>query len=168
MRSKLSEMAVVFVILVAAVALWFVADRFPDSLKYARVDSDFWPKLICASLALVSALQLLQQAIGLRAAYASQGIASSSRLDPAYVARLVLIGGLILAYFLALQWTGFVLSTLVFLWAASFATPYANLKAKLLFAPLFTIGLCLFFTHALTLPLPRGEGIFYDISLLLY
>ncbi|TYC67798.1 tripartite tricarboxylate transporter TctB family protein [Stappia sp. BW2] len=168
MRSKITEMVVVFAILVAAVAMWFVADKFPNSMKYARIDSDFWPKLVCGALAVVSFLQLLQQAVGLRASLQSASAGTRSSVDPAYVARLVLIGGLILAYFFALQWLGFVIATLLFLWAASFATPYSNLTAKLLFSPLFTFGLCLFFTRGLSLPLPRGQGIFYDLSLLLY
>lgn len=59
-------------------------------------------------------------------------------------------------------------STVVFLLAASLLLPLKRMATRLLFAPLFTAALTLFFTRALSLPLPRGTGVFYQLSLLLH
>jgi hypothetical protein len=92
------------------------------------------------------------------------GNAAARHVNRGYVQRLALIAALTVAYFIGLQYTGFPLATLLFLWAASSLLPYKNTIAKIVFAPVFTLFMGLFLSRALSLPLPRGVGIFYEFS----
>jgi hypothetical protein len=167
MLSRLIDAVAAVGILAASIWLWIVADGFPEMRRYEGVDTDFWPKIVFATIAVLSAILLAQK---LRALFAGGEGASWSGhgIDRGMVIRLGLTAGLILGYYIALQVVGFVLSTVVFLWAASFVTRYDNLRAKLIFAPVFTGLLLVVFTRVLSLPLPRGRGIFNDFSLLLH
>ncbi len=167
MLSRLTDAVVAAGLFAASIWLWIVADGFPAMKRYEGVDTDFWPKIVFATIALLSGILLLQKALAL---FAEGGGAAwtAPRIDRAAAVRFMLTGGLIVGYFYALQPVGFLVSTMVFLWAASFVTPYDNLRAKLIFAPVFTAGLLLLFTRVLSLPLPRGRGIFNDLSLLLH
>jgi len=45
--------------------LWTVADGFPESRRFAQIDTDYWPKHVFAVLILVSGALLAQKLIGL-------------------------------------------------------------------------------------------------------
>jgi putative tricarboxylic transport membrane protein len=167
MLSRLTDAAAAAAIFAASIWLWIVADGFPAMPRYAGVDTDFWPKIVFGTIAVLSGILLVQKTLALRVG-AEGGTDRAGGFDKAVLIRLVVTGGLILGYFFALQPVGFVVSTMVFLWAASFVIPYDNLRAKLIFAPVFTGILLLLFTRVLSLPLPRGRGIFNDLSLLLH
>lgn len=166
MLQRLADLAFAVAILVGSIVLWITADKFPISRKYAQIDTDYWPKIVFASLGLLAAALVVQKVLALRNAVTEGEDAGLP--DAGNLVRLGITGGLILAYFYAMQWIGFLFATVLFLWAASFVIPYRNLMAKLVFAPAFTVLLTLFFTRALSLPLPRGSGIFYDLSLKLF
>ncbi|EEX12520.1 conserved hypothetical protein [Citreicella sp. SE45] len=172
MLHKLSEVVVFAAMTIASVALWFTADALPVSRRYEQVDSDLWPKLVFGALALCCAVHLAQKVAGLIAA-PSGGPRSEDEVIEAYTPdgyylRLVLTGALIVGYFIALQYIGFLLATMIFLWVGSWILPYRNTLAKLVFAPVFTILLAAFFSYGLSLSLPRGSGIFYELSQALF
>lgn len=172
MLHKLSEVVVFAAMTIASIALWFTADALPVSKRYAQVDSDMWPKMVFGALAVCCAIHLAQKVAGLIAAPSGTPRSVEEELEaftpPGYHLRLILTGALIVGYFFALQHVGFLLATLVFLWAGAFILPYRNMLAKLLFAPVFTLLLAAFFSYGLSLSLPRGKGIFYDLSQALF
>jgi hypothetical protein len=170
----LRSLDLLFVCLVFGLSIWLwtVADGFPESRRFAQIDTDYWPKHVFGALVLVSGALLAQKLLGL---WRAGGFASSKALDDApapgdrmAAVRIAGMLGLVAGYVVGFQYLGFALATLLFLWAGSFVLPYRNRLAKLVFAPVFTFALTLFFAHALTLPLPRGTGPFYQLSLLLY
>jgi hypothetical protein len=152
--------------------LWTVADGFPDSRRFAQIDTDYWPKHVFALLILVSGALLAQKLLAFwrtRGQPADASSAPEARAgDRVAALRIAAMLGLVIGYVFAFKYLGFALATLLFLWAGSFVMPYRNLIARLCFAPAFTLALTLFFSHALTLPLPRGTGPFYQLSVLLY
>ncbi|MBU2960737.1 tripartite tricarboxylate transporter TctB family protein [Citreicella sp. C3M06] len=172
MLYKLSEVVVFAAMTIASVALWFTSDALPVSKRYAQVDSDMWPKMVFGALGICCAIHLAQKVAGLIAAPSGGPRTLDEELEAyvpqGYYTRLIVTGALIIGYFFALQYVGFLLATLVFLWAGSFILPYRNTLAKLLFAPAFTLLLAAFFSYGLSLSLPRGTGIFYDLSQALY
>lgn len=174
MIRRASDSAFMAFVMLASIYLWLEADTFPTFPRMGPVDSDFWPKIVFGLLAVLAGLYLVQTLV-LKPFWKirePQAAAPDEEADPAArragTVRLLGIAALTFAYFLGLQYLGFVPSTVVFLLAASLLLPLKRMATRLLFAPLFTAALTLFFTRALSLPLPRGTGVFYQLSLLLH
>lgn len=166
MLHKITEVVVFATMTIASIALWFTADALPVSKRYAQVDSDLWPKLVLGALAICCTIQLAKKLVEMRAP--SSGAFLAGYMPIAYYLRLGLTAALIVAYFISLQYIGFLLATVLFLWAGAWIMPYRNTAVKLAFAPAFTLLLTAFFSYGLELSLPRGAGIFYDLSQALY
>jgi len=169
MTKRLVDLA--FAALLFGVSIWFwtIADALPESRRFAGADADFWPKIVFGALALVAGAQVIHSAFGLRHAIETAPETSVDTANKrAGALRVGAMGALILGYYFGFQYMGFVAATMLFLWLASLVVPYRSLAVRLIFAPVFTFALALFFTRVLSLPLPRGRGIFYDLSLLLY
>lgn len=166
---KLSEVVVFALMTIASIALWFTAEALPVSKRYAQVDSDLWPKLVFGALAFCCAVHVAQKVASLCVAQSGDPASEKTTLKSAkpegYYLRLTMTASLIIAYFFALQYVGFLLSTLIFLWAGAWLLPYRNIVAKIAFSPIFTLFLGAFFSYGLSLSLPRGTGVFYEISL---
>lgn len=169
MAARLLDVAFAGLLFGLSIFLWFVADGFRESPRFEQADADFWPKIIFATMALITGTLVVRGLIGLRT--------KSQSAEPAFnmttehwlsVTRVAVMGALILGFFFAFQYVGFILSTFAFLLLASFVIPYKNNVIRAVFAAGFTILLVLFFTKALQLPLPRGVGVFYDFNLLFY
>lgn len=168
MLFKLSEVIIFAAMTVVSIALWFTADALPVSKRYAQVDSDLWPKLVFGALAVCCAIHFAQKVAGLRSTPTATEAMLKGAVPAGYHRRLVITGALVLGYFFALQYIGFLFATLIFLWAAAWILPYRSIVAKLAFAPVFTLLLGAFFNYGLSLSLPRGTGVFYDLSQALF
>lgn len=169
MAHRLLDLAFASLLFGLSIYLWFVADAFPVSRRFAQADADFWPKIIFATMALISGLIAIRTFSSLIRNRAQ--MAGALRVTPDIRAATVRIGAmaaLILAYFVAFQHVGFIIATFTFLTLASFVIPYQNNWMRIVFAAVFTVALVLFFTRALELPLPRGTGVFYDLNVLFY
>jgi putative tricarboxylic transport membrane protein len=171
---RASDSAFMAFIMLASIYLWLEVDTFPTFPRRGPVDSDFWPKIVLGTLAVLAALYLAQT-LYLKPFWkvrAPKTTVPEEEVDTAArwagTVRLLGIAALTFAYFMGLQYLGFVPSTVVFLLLASLLLPLKRMATWLLFAPLFTAALKLFFTRALSLPLPRGTGVFYQLSLLLH
>ena len=148
----------------ASASLWFVAGNFDVFGAPGPVGPAFWPRLIIAGVFLLSlGLAVKAVAAGLPAAETPHG--DGPRIN---VGRMVLTAALIVGYFYALQYAGFLISTIVFLGIGINLLPYGNRTAKLIFPFAFTIVIILFFAYALSLPLPRGTNYFYNINSYFY
>lgn len=169
MAARLLDVAFAGLLFGISIYLWIVADGFPESRRFAQADADFWPKIIFGTMAFITGIMVLRGLAGLRGAGPSDAPAFAMTSEHwASVARIGAMGGLILAFYFALQTIGFPISTAVFLLVASFVIPYRNHVLRVGFALVFTVLLVLFFTKALQLPLPRGTGVFYEFNVLFY
>jgi putative tricarboxylic transport membrane protein len=176
MSKRFYEFAFATFLFVGSLYFWYLTTEFPVSRRYANVDSDFWPKLVFGLLAILSAVLMIRHLIV--EPFWKPGPAEiiaqaddepvSPGLTAPQIARLAIMAGLILAYFFGLQYMGFVVATILFLFAGSFVLPYRRYVIQAVFPIVFTFGMALFFSNVLSLPLPRGEGVFYDFSLLLF
>lgn len=167
MSRRVIDLAFASTLCLASIYLWIVADGFPGSPRYAQIDTDFWPKIVMGLMAVLTGIIALQNAASLLRER-GMGAADLIALDWRAIGRMAAMAGLVVAYFLAFGRIGFLLATLAFLWIAAFALPGGRPLAKLIFAPVFTIALTALFSRVLTLPLPRGQGVFYQFSLLFY
>jgi hypothetical protein len=167
MSKRALDFAFAAVLCGACIYLWFIADSFRGSPRYAQIDTDFWPKIVTGLAAVLTAIIATQNGIGwLR----ERGGVGGDRfyLDWWRIARMAAMGGLVLVYFVAFNQIGFLISTVAFLWVAAFALPGGAFWTKVVFPPLFTIALTALFSRVLDLPLPRGQGMFYEFSLMFY
>lgn len=148
-----------------SVYLWFAAGHFPVFGAPSPIGASFWPRLIAAAIFMVSLSLVIQTvAAGVR----PSGSSGRSREWRINVKGMLLAVALVLGYFYGLEYAGFLVSTLVFLGIAINLLPYDNRIVKFIFPFIFTFLMILFFSYALSLPLPRGVGIFYGINSMFY
>jgi len=153
---------------IGCIYLWFVADSFRGSPRYAEIDTDFWPKIVTGLAAILTATIAVQNALEWLRERREAARGERMEFDRARLGRMAAMGALILAYFIAFDRLGFLLSTTAFLWIAALALPGGRIWTKLAFAPLLTIVLTALFSRVLELSLPRGEGVFYQFSLMFH
>ena len=75
---------------------------------------------------------------------------------------------LLLLYIALLNITGFILTTLLFVFISAWVIGYKRWKVLALFAFLMTAILVIFFGRIFFIVLPRGSGIFRELSYFLY
>lgn len=166
MLARHSETLFLICLLIGVFVFWQAAGNMQPSPRYAQVDADLWPRIVLVCLAITTSLMVIQN---LAAAVESEAATDRAVGEgAAYYTRLSLIAGLILLYYFGLKYVGFGLATVVFLWAASNILRFPKVWIKVAFAPAFTLALGFFFSRALSLPLPRGQGVFYAISTALF
>ena len=147
--------------LVLAAAL-FVASRGLDAVaREGQLGPGFWPRLVLLGL---GAACLLKAVAEWRAA----GRTAKAVPEPIDGARLAAAIGLIVLYVAILPWAGFALTTAGFI--ATFMT-LAGARSPLVIganALLGTVVLLYGFVRLVYLPLPKGEGVFETMTLLVY
>ncbi|MDN5344864.1 MAG: putative tricarboxylic transport rane protein [Clostridia bacterium] len=155
-------------ILAIALALYLATLTFPDFPQYRAVDSDFWPKIVLAVLIFLAIMLVIES---IRKQRQLQAASQSEEKQPEHagLVRMLTAAALLLAYiFIGLQYVGFVLSTLLF--TVAFMALLGNRRPlPLVLTPLLITGLSVaVFSRMLLVPLPRGVGIFYLLSLWFY
>jgi small-conductance mechanosensitive channel len=170
MVKRIVDMLFTAVVLIGTMYLWLVADKFPTFAKYRNVDSAFWPKIVLVSMGILSVVILYENILALRIQRSKKRTASGEGAAAAAVdwKRMTLMGILCVAYYWGLSLMGFVLATIVFMWLAMAIIGGAKKITAILFPIVFTGLLVVVFVKGLELSLPRGIGIFHDLSLLLY
>ena len=171
MVKRIVDMLFTAVVLIGTVYLWLVADKFPTFAKYRNVDSAFWPKIVLVSMGILSVVILYENIVALRIQRSKkQAVASAGERDAATVdwKRMIFMGVLCVAYYWGLSLMGFVLSTIVFMWLAMVIIGGAKKITAIVFPIVFTGLLVAVFVKVLELSLPRGIGIFHELSMLLY
>lgn len=167
MSKRALDCAFALLMCLGCIYLWSVADGFRGSPRYAQIDTDFWPKIVTGLAAILTGIIALQNAWGWwqdRKAAMGEAV----EFDWGKIGRMAAMGALVVVYFIAFDRIGFLLSTTVFLWIAALVLPGGRVWTKLVFAPVFTIVLTAMFSRVLGLPLPRGDGMFYQFSLMFY
>lgn len=161
----------VSVLLLAGSAyLWFVADSFPRFARYEGIDSDFWPKALMVLIGILALVLVWQNVNNLRlfmVQQANSGRAGAGDSDVNW-GKLLFAAALTILYVVVLRYLGFFVSTFVFVAIAQNIVPYENRLAKIIFPFAFTALISLVFLEVMSIPLPRGVGIFYQFSLLFY
>lgn len=173
MVKRIVDLLFTAAVFIGTVYLWLVADKFPAFAKYRNVDSAFWPKIILVCMGILSVVILYENIVALRiqrikkraAAPAGEAGVAAAAVD---WKKMVFMGVLCIAYYWGLSLMGFVVSTIVYMWLAMAIIGGARRITAIVFPIAFTGLLVAVFVKVLELSLPRGIGIFHELSLLLY
>ena len=160
-----ADVVISVIVFVISVYLYFEIKKVDSGDVYGELGPAYWPKFILVSLMVLS--------VGM-AAISVAGVLKGTiaGVKPFHFtvanARFLAATGLIASYLILLPYVGFLISTplqmIAFMYLLGerqkfwiFSLPFA-----------LTLGIVLLFTKAMYVPLPRGVGIFLEISHLLY
>jgi len=137
-----------------------------DAVARGQLGPGFWPRMALIGLAGACAAKFVEEWRRARRA----GVIASQAADPAAIARAKLVAGivLILLYALLTPWLGFALATAVFVAAFLVLCGMRSLPAIAANVVIGTIGLLYLFVKVVYLPLPKGDGPFEALTLVLY
>ena len=165
-------------IVLGAFCLAFFTFMFYEALelrslgRFGEVGSGFWPML---SLGMTIILSLIWLVTNLRNYSRQQGKpageppAPAERLEAWRRRRKIALCSLcLLAYIVILPWIGFILSTVLFILAFVLALEEKR-KSVLIVSPLMiTAAVIIIFAKFITIPLPKGVGMFAEFSRFFY
>ncbi|MCM3761825.1 tripartite tricarboxylate transporter TctB family protein [Halalkalibacter oceani] len=146
------------------------------------IGPEFWPIILTVAMLIVSVSLLIKTLLSAKkepaaessveeTALLNEEVAKEVEIDEpeiAYPNRMWMIILAVALYIALVGLVGFIITTVVFLFAASWILGLKKWISLTLTSVLSTAGLVLIFTFFLTLPLPRGVGIFRELSFLFY
>lgn len=164
-----------FFIVFSAVFFVIAMQMTPPKVDTPLVGS-FWPGLaltilfVCSSIEMVRLLRQTKAEREAKAAAADKKKrAVQEAMGEADNRNLLIFGGVIaFLYIFIVHYIGFIITTPIFMAVYMYVTGYRN-KVMLVAAPLLAIAVfLLLFVVATYIPLPRGMGIFQEISQFVY
>jgi len=152
-----------------AVFLFIMATKFPTLRAYDKLGPAFWPKIILIGLIALNGIRLtrffLTQSQDLRTNLTKIALDSSQKRD---LLRLLSVITLCLIYTLLMPVFGFLLLTPIFQ-VLLLLTMGTKKWTTLVITPIVLTGVLFgIFVRILHIPLPRGIGVFNDLSRMFY
>jgi putative tricarboxylic transport membrane protein len=139
--------------------------------RAGEVGSGFWPLLSLMAATALSAVWLVRNL----AAYAREKPMAISEPSPAAIPgardrrrKVVLSVACLLGYIVVMPWIGFILSTMVFVLAFIVALEERRKMVLVISPVLITVTIIVVFAKFITVPLPKGLGIFAAFSRFFY
>jgi putative tricarboxylic transport membrane protein len=139
--------------------------------RAGEVGSGFWPLLSLAAATALSAVWLLKNL----AAYAREKPRTASEASPEAIAdardrrrKVGLSVACLLGYIVLMPWIGFILSTMLFILTFILALKERRMKVLAISPVLITAAIIVVFAKFITIPLPKGVGIFAAFSRFFY
>lgn len=154
-------------LLAGSVYLWFVASNFRGGIgRYEVLGPSFFPKLLLAGLVVVAIVDL-GLTVGKKWKHVGYGQFAETKLF--YWKDLLLAFAVTIAYVALLRYLGFLPATLLFQFGM-LLTVFRHKSWKVVIGvPVFLTALFfVIFSVVMGAPLPRGSGIFYEVSRLIY
>jgi putative tricarboxylic transport membrane protein len=169
MRMRAVVMSVVGV--GVAAWLWLISYGFKDVARAGQLGPRFWPRVVLVGLGLTCAVHAFMAwrrgATPAAAPGATAAVGQETRAAPS-PGPLVLAITALLLYVLAAPVLGFLLTTAVFIAAFMRLAGARSPLAIGATAALGSLGLVYLFVKVVYLPLPKGTGLFEDLTIALY
>ena len=164
-------------IVFSAVCVGFFAFMLTQTMELlgqgraGEVGSGFWPLLSLAAATALSAVWLLKNL----AAYAREKPRTAGEASPEAIAgardrrrKVGLSVACLLGYIVLMPWIGFILSTMLFILTFILALEERRMKVLAISPVLITAAIIVVFAKFITIPLPKGMGIFAAFSRFFY
>jgi len=164
-------------IVFSAVCVGFFAFMLTQTMELlgqgraGEVGSGFWPLLSLLAATALSALWLVRNL----AAYAREKPKTASEASPEALAdtrgrrrKVALSVACLLGYIVLMPWIGFILSTMLFILTFILALEERRKMVLVISTVMITAGIIVVFAKFITMPLPKGAGIFAAFSRFFY
>jgi putative tricarboxylic transport membrane protein len=156
------------VILVFFLFMLFESFGLHDIRRFGEMGSGFWPILVLALSCILSAILLffsLRKGKGKEEEEAEAPPSPESIADRRRARNIVILSSVAtLVYIFAMQWVGFAIATLLYVLAFILILGERR-KWVVIFSPLLvTVFILAVFSKFISIPFPRGIGIFADLS----
>ncbi len=155
----------------AAIYLWFVASSFRGGVgRYELIGPSFFPKILLIAIIALSAVEVIRTLVARQRSVAAFGSGAPDGAKAGFFPfDLVLAVGITIGYVAALHWIGFILSTIAFQALLLFAV-FRQRRWRIALGVPFVLTTVFFviFIELMSVPLPRGHGIFYQLNRLIY
>jgi Na+-transporting methylmalonyl-CoA/oxaloacetate decarboxylase gamma subunit len=159
-----------------AVFFFVIAMQFKPPRVEAPLAGSFWPGMALAILFICSLIELIRLLRQTKEQREAKEVADEKKkralqeaMGEADNRNLLIFGGCIAyLYIMVVHYVGFIITTPLFMAVYLYVTGYRH-KVMLIVAPILAVAMfLLLFVVATYIPLPRGIGIFKEISVLLY
>jgi len=149
----------------ASVWLWFVASAFRGGVgRYELIGPNFFPKILLVGIMGAAAAEVLREFLTF-----SDDRSIDDKRPRFYPIDLASALGITIAYVVGLHVIGFLLATLVFQALMLIAVFRLRRWRLVLGAPVvLTTLFYVIFIELMNVPLPRGQGVFRELSRMLY
>ncbi|WP_370551120.1 tripartite tricarboxylate transporter TctB family protein [Halobacillus sp. GSS1] len=144
----LNQKVSIFLILFAAGYLYLTYNL--KEYPYVPVDSDFVPKILGYLLIILAVFLFFDKSSETEEEKEKRQVPKKEMLV------LLAVGGMIFLYIFLLELLGFVLSSMLFIFACSWFLGYRKLVTTILVAVLFPLIMYLSFNYLLQIRLPQG------------
>ncbi|RDY71623.1 tripartite tricarboxylate transporter TctB family protein [Halobacillus trueperi] len=148
MLKTLNQKVSIFLILFAAGYLYLSYNL--KEYPYVPVDSDFVPKILGYLLIILAIFLFFDKSSETKEEKEKRQVPKKEMLV------LLAVGGMIFLYIFLLEIIGFVLSSMLFIFACSWFLGYRKLVTTILVAVLFPLIMYLSFNYLLQIRLPQG------------
>lgn len=175
------EVKICLALMVVAAAMFFVSFTFPEASIWAAASDDrpyqtgvgTWPRVVCVTMFILCGLLVLNETL-----FASPRDTQAERLveqeaaerslqrDPNLRYHILAFASTFFAYMILLLPLGFAIATILFAIVVVLILPSGSLGKGKCLAISFSVSIIVvvLFCRILYLPLPRGMGIFRELS----
>lgn len=162
-KEMLRELVLGIFILVFTGTMFYQTTLFVYNEKIASVGPDYWPQLILGGMLILSVMLLVD-------IYIRKGkLRGKEHEGPKpYPKNFWITVVIALLYSFGLNILGFPISTLLVLFSFLWVLGVKQIKALVFWSVSLTAVFIVLFPILMTVPMPRGTGIFRTISLLFY
>jgi hypothetical protein len=161
MSALFAELTIAAVFLVSSCILYYQTFLFPKT-RINDVGPEFWPQILLGGLIILSVALLVDISSRRRA------LAACEAEEYPFPRRFWYTLALAVAYTLVMPYLGFTISTLLFSLVIMRVLGFRSPKNLLITTAGTTLLFVVLFPKILTVPMPRGVGIFRTISLFFY
>jgi len=165
----IGEIIFSLIILLGSIYLFYDTTQFRDIAAYKNVGSAFWPQIVLVIIIILIGYVLIKNLLTYVRKHKNAPFVTGNFSSEFMTGSLRLLGGMgfIIAYVIFLKPLGFMFASPLFIIGLML---FMNPKRKILML-YGSVGIMaviyVLFVKLLVIPVPRGTGIFYDLSLLL-
>lgn len=143
-------------LVIGSLALLLNARSLPVVNPYGAANAAFWPSIILACLIICGVIYFF-----------AHGTTAEHDEGGSYL-RMFAVCAILIALPITSMWCGFLLSSLVAIFLLMYVLGERDVRYLAAVPLVSTLAIYLVFIEAMSLALPRGQGIFWDLSVLLY
>jgi putative tricarboxylic transport membrane protein len=154
-------------IFLGSIYLFQASRSFPKFQTADLLGPAIWPQYLLAATIVLTGVLLIRNCIELLKSRKGTRTSTETSQKPATLT-LLLVMSLSLAYAVALEYIGFLLSIVIFQVILLYILKIRSAITLILFPLSLTVTFYLIFVKLLSLPFPRGEGMFLYFSRLFY